>query len=65
MSENLDDKIEEAARNPKRVRTDAGEVEQHDLSKMVEVDKYLASKKGAANKYRGLRFTKMNPPGAN
>jgi hypothetical protein len=47
------------------VRTDAGEVEQHDLSKMVEVDKYLAAKKGAATKFRGLRFNKINPPGAN
>lgn len=64
MSEDIRDKLEEAAKNPRRVRTDAGEVESHDLDKIIEADKYLTAKKAAATKSRGLRFNQILPPGA-
>ena len=67
MSDELRDKIAETASGPKRVRTDAGEVESQDLGDMIEADKYLAAKNAATgsgtNKRRGLRFNRLIPPG--
>ena len=64
MSDTLRDQIETTAANPLRVRTDAGEVESHDLVKMVEADKYLSAAKAAKTTNRGLRFTRIVPPGS-
>jgi len=68
MSDEIADKISESAQSPQRVRTDAGEVEAHDLSQLIEADKYLASRTAATsstnNTRRGLRFNKLIPPGA-
>jgi hypothetical protein len=63
MSDEVSNKLAEAAVGPKRVRTDAGEVEAHDLDQMIEADKYLAAKAATASKSRGLRFNKIIPPG--
>lgn len=65
MSDEVSNKLAEAAVGPKRVRTDAGEVEAHDLDQMIEADKYLAAKNAArsSNTHRGLRFNKIIPPG--
>jgi hypothetical protein len=63
MSDELRDKIAETASGPKRVRTDAGEVEAQDVSSMIEADKYLSAKAAAQTKSRGLRFNKFLPPG--
>jgi hypothetical protein len=66
MSDDVSNKLAEAALGPKRVRTDAGEVEAHDLDQIIEADKYLASKaavSGENNTRRGLRFNKLIPPG--
>ena len=65
MSDEISDKLAEAAVGPKRVRTDAGEVEAHDLDQIIQADKYLAAKAAAAptNKHRGLRFNRIIPPG--
>jgi len=65
MSDKVSNKLAEAAVGPKRVRTDAGEVEAHDLVDIIEADKYLAAKAAAAgtNKHRGLRFNRIIPPG--
>jgi ribosomal protein L12E/L44/L45/RPP1/RPP2 len=65
MSDEVSNKLAEAAVGPKRVRTDAGEVEAHDLDQIIEADKYLAAKAAAssANKHRGLRFNRIIPPG--
>lgn len=67
MPDDVADKISDAAKSPQRVRTDAGEVEAHDLSQLIEADKYLASRAAAnstSSKRRGLRFNKLIPPGA-
>lgn len=63
MSDELRDKIAETAAGPKRVRTDAGEVESQDVASMIEADKYLSAKAAAQTKSRGLRFNKLLPPG--
>jgi hypothetical protein len=54
------------ASGPKRVRTDAGEVEAQDVASMIEADKYLSARaaSGSGNTRRGLRFNKIIPPGA-
>jgi hypothetical protein len=63
MSDELRQKIQETASGPKRVRTDAGEVESQDVAAMIEADKYLSAKTAATTKTRGLRFNKLLPPG--
>lgn len=63
MADEISDAIEENATGPKRVSGDAGSVEQHSLADQIEADKYIASKNAASNPSRGLRFTKMIPPG--
>ena len=66
MSDELASKIDTVAQGPKRVRTDAGEVESQSLADMIEADKYLASRNATAagNTHRGLRFNKLIPPGS-
>jgi hypothetical protein len=65
MSDELRQKISDVASGPKRVRTDAGEVEAQDVASMIEADKYLSAKAASAgsNTRRGLRFNKLTPPG--
>jgi hypothetical protein len=65
MSDELSTSIEESAKGPKRVRTDAGEAEAHDLAQQIEADKYLAAKRAAnsTSGARGLRFNQITPPG--
>lgn len=67
MSDELRDKISEVAQGPKRVRTDAGEVEAQDIGEMIEADKYLSGKSAVSQtstrQNRGLRFNRLIPPG--
>ena len=63
MSDDLASKIDTVAQGPKRVRTDAGEVESQSLADMIEADKYLAARSATASSNRGLRFNKLIPPG--
>lgn len=63
MSDEVSDALKSAAQQPKRVRTDAGEVEAHDLEQQIAADKYLAAKKASGNAHRGLRFSRIIPPG--
>ena len=43
----LSARIEEAAADPKRMTTDAGSVEEHDLEQLIEADKYLQQQAAA------------------
>ena len=63
MSEQLRQQIEQSAASPKRVRTDAGEVEQQDISKLIELDRYLSAAAAAKTRSRGLRISRILPPG--
>ena len=56
--------IEQNAQGPKKAQGDAGSVEQHSLPDQIAVDRYLAAKRAMATKSKGLRLTKLIPPGA-
>jgi hypothetical protein len=60
----LDQSIRENAQGPAEAHGDSGGVKQHSLKDQIEADRYLASKEAAKTKSRGLRFTKLSPPGA-
>jgi hypothetical protein len=60
----LEAAIETAAENPQSASVDGVTVTQRSLSELIEADKYLQAKKAARRKNRGLRYTKIVPPGA-
>ena len=64
MADELQQSIEQNATEPKRVRGDSGEVEQHSLKDQIEADRYLASKKAVQGKGLGVRIGKMKASGA-
>lgn len=63
MAEDLSTTIQENAQGPKRAQGDSGSVEQHPLAEQIEADRYLASKAAVKDPKRGLRLTKLVPPG--
>lgn len=63
-ADTISDAISAAAAGPKKVTGDAGSVEQFGLAELIEAEKYQRSKCAATNAGRGLRFTKLVPPGA-
>lgn len=63
MSDEVRDAIKSTATGPKRVRTDAGEVESQDIEQQIAADKYLAAKAAMQTKGRGLRINRLLPPG--
>lgn len=60
----LDQTIAENAQGPKKAQGDSGSVEQHSLPDQIAADRYLASKRAVASKTKGIRLTKLVPPGA-
>ncbi len=64
MPDDLSDKIRVNAEGPAKAAGDSGSIEQHKLPDQIAADKYLASKRAAKSKSRGLRFNKLVPPGA-
>jgi len=62
--ETLADRIEENAGDPKHVEADGVVADQHPLPDQIEADRYLRSREAAEKPHRGLRFTKLIPPGA-
>ena len=64
MAEQLDQTIRDNAQGPAKASGDSGSMEQHKLADQIEADRYLNSKDAAKSKTRGLRFTKLVPPGA-
>jgi hypothetical protein len=65
MSDEIREAIETTAKGPKRVRTDAGEVESQSIPDQIEADKYLTARAAASTKARGLRFNQIVPGGFN
>jgi hypothetical protein len=59
----LSDKIEEVAEGPAEVSGDQGSVKSQDISKLIEADRYLATKTAMGTTNRGIRFTRMVPDG--
>lgn len=56
--------IEEAAGGPAAASGDAGSVTQQPLPDLLAVREKLAANSGAGKPRRGIRFTKLVPPGA-
>ena len=56
--------IEQNAQGPKKAQGDAGSIEQHSLPDQIAADRYLASKRAMRSRGRGLRISKLVPPGA-
>ena len=62
--ETLEQAIRDNAQGPAEAHGDSGGVKQHSLQDQIEADRFLASKQAVKSKSRGVRFTKMAPPGA-
>lgn len=58
--EDLEKKIDQ----PKKVEIDNQKVEQHSLKDIADFDRYLASKQAIKKRGSGLKFSKMEAPGA-
>lgn len=63
-STSVDDAIAATLGGPKSATVDGVSVTQHSLPELIAAAKYLAAQKGAKQPHRGLRFTKLVPPGA-
>ncbi len=62
-----DDVLDAIAANlaqPKRARTDAGEVEQHELDRQVEAARFVMDARATASPFKCLRFARVESPGA-
>jgi hypothetical protein len=60
----LSEQIESNAEGPKQVTADGLTVQQHSIPDQIAADQYLSAKSAATKKHRGLRFTRLLPPGA-
>ncbi len=64
-SDEIIDAIAANLAQPKRARTDAGEVEQHDLDKQVAAAKFVMDAAArSVSPFRSLRFAQIESPGA-
>lgn len=64
MADELKDKIRENAAGPASAEVDGQRVTQHNLKDQIEADRYAKSSEAVAKSGRGLRFSKLVPPGA-
>lgn len=62
--QDLSNTIAENAAAPKRAQNETGSAEMHSIQDQITADRYLASKRAAKTKNRGLRFSRIAPPGA-
>ena len=60
----LEEAIVESAKGPAKSAGDGQSMEQHPLRDLIDADRYLAGKEAVGKPRRGLRFTKLIPPGA-
>ncbi len=60
----LEQAITENAAGPKKAAGDSGSVEQHPIADQIAADRYLASKHATRTKGKGIRLTKLVPPGS-
>lgn len=61
--EDLVNAIVENASGPAKATGDSGTIEQHNPKDLIEVDRYQRSVTAATTKKRGIRFSKIIPPG--
>ncbi len=60
----LTDTIAATAAQPAMVETDGLKVQAVSIDELIAADKYLKAQVSGTNKQRGLRFTKLVPPGS-
>jgi hypothetical protein len=63
MADELEQKILDNATGPARASGDSGSVEQHRPSELIEVDRYLQSKRATRRRGLGTLLKKLIPPG--
>ena len=64
MAADLEQSIHDNAAGPAKASGDSGSMEQHKLPDQIAADRYLSAKDATKLKSRGLRFSKLVPPGA-
>ena len=62
--ESLGDAISDNAAGPKKVTGDSGSVEQHSIEDQLKAERFRASKAALTKRSRGLRVSKIFPPGS-
>lgn len=60
----LEDTIRDNAAGPAEAHGDTGGMKQHSLKDQIEADRYFASKRAMRKKRRGIRLSRITPPGA-
>jgi len=64
MPEELEQAIKDNAAGPAKASFDGQSVEQHALRDQIEADRYLSGKEATRKKGLGVKFVKLEPPGA-
>ena len=64
MADDLKDSIRDNAAGPASAEVDGQRVTQHKLKDQIEADRYVKSTEAVAKGHRGLRISKLVPPGA-
>ncbi len=60
----LSDALEQTALNPKSAGTDKGNVQAHDIGQLLEALRHESAQSAASKNHFGLRFVKLEAPGA-
>lgn len=63
-STDIDAALIAAAQGPAEVTSDGLTVKGHRLTDLIEADRYVNEKCATGRRTRGIRFTKLVPPGA-
>jgi hypothetical protein len=63
MPDDLEQTIRDNAQGPAEAHGDSGGMRQHDLKDQIDADRYLESKKAVRTRAKGIRLTKLLPPG--
>lgn len=61
--DDINDAIAENATGPKSVSVDGSNVQQHSLADQIAARNDVAAQSSTSKAHRGLRFTKLIPPG--
>lgn len=64
MSDTIEDAIDSTARGPARASVDGASADAQDIDKMITADRYLGAGNAASKNHLGLRFFKLESPGA-
>jgi hypothetical protein len=64
MADDLVDRIVENVTRPQSASNDMGSATQVPIREQIEADRYAKSIAAAANPHRGLRYSKVVPPGS-